>query len=107
VWLGTRSSASSRRSWQLQKLVPEAEIEVFESDLNVIQLACAFANVKEIIDNEHTRVIYDPKFNLLAERIAILSEDEAFFLHYPSFLNLKDQAGKEIIKAAAPWTSIL
>lgn len=84
---------------ELQALAQDAEIEVYESDLNVVQLACAFADVKDLLLKERIKFFYDPELKLLKDRIAGLKPDEAFVLHYPSYKNVRNLEGKEILKA--------
>jgi hypothetical protein len=92
---------------ELQKIATEAEIEVYEADLNVIQLACAFSEVKELFLNKRIKIIYDPKLELLDQKISALWFDEAFLVHYPSFMNMRSKQGKEILEVALPWSKAI
>ena len=88
---------------ELQSIAKEAEIEIYEADLNVMQLACAFADVKSLLQSEKIKLIFDPKLKILKERTATLGAEETFLVHYPSFLNIRDQEGKELLKEVLPW----
>jgi hypothetical protein len=88
---------------ELQDLAGDALIEVYEADRNVIQLACAFADMKELLHNQKLKLIYDPDFTLLGERIGALGPEEAFYIHYPSYKNTRDSKGKEILNKVHPW----
>jgi hypothetical protein len=92
---------------ELQKLATDAEIEVYEADLNVIQLACAFSEVKELILNKRIKIIYDPKLELLEQKISSLWFDEVFHVHYPSFINMRSRQGKEVLEVALPWSKAI
>jgi hypothetical protein len=92
---------------ELQKLATEADIEIYEADLNVIQLACAFSDVKELFLNKRIKLIYDPKLELLEQRISSLWLDEVFLVHYPSFMNIRSRQGKEILEVALPWSKAI
>jgi hypothetical protein len=92
---------------ELQKLATDAEIEVYEADLNVIQLACAFSEVKELFLNKRIKIIYDPKLELLEQKISSLWFDEVFHVHYPSFINMRSRQGKEVLEVALPWSKAI
>lgn len=88
---------------ELQAMAPGAEIEVYETDINVIQLACAFADVNELLHNERIKLIFDPNLKLLQNRVGALSTEEVFQVHYPSYKNLRSREDKEILETAIPW----
>ena len=92
---------------QLQELAPEADIEVYEADSNIIQLACAFTDVKEILKKDHTKLIYDPQFQLLSKRISSLHQEEALVIHYPSFKNIRSKEGRELLEKEIPWSKAI
>jgi hypothetical protein len=92
---------------ELMKTAPEAELEVFESDLNVIKLACAFHGVKDILGNDRIKLIYDPEFTVLSERMKQLSEDEVFVIHYPSYQNIRTNAGREMMESLIPGSKTI
>jgi hypothetical protein len=88
---------------ELHKLAPDAEILVYEADVNVIQLACAFSAMENFLDSDNTRLIYDPEFNRLQDRLQSRSESSAFYVHYPSYQNVRTARGKEILMEGLPW----
>lgn len=69
---------------ELAKLKPEANIVVFESNGQVLKLACAFAPLKKIIENERISICYDADGAAWQERVENLQETEAICLHMPS-----------------------
>ncbi len=88
---------------ELHKLAPDAEILIYEADLNVIQLACAFCSLKDLLDSDRARLIYDPEFTKLQDQLHSRSESSAFYVHYPSYQNVKTSRGKEILVEELPW----
>jgi hypothetical protein len=92
---------------ELQELAGEAEIEIYEADLNVMQLACAFGEVKELLKQKRITVIYDPEFKLLKDRANQLSTEEKLVVHYPSYLNTGLDEGKKLLKEMVPMLKAL
>lgn len=88
---------------ELQKLAPEAEILIYEADVNVIQLACAFSTMENFLVSDKARLVYDPEFNRLQDQLQSRSEFSAFYVHYPSHQNVKTAKGKEILMEGLPW----
>lgn len=69
---------------ELARLVPDAKIEVYERDAEVLKLACAFAPVGELLENERISVVYDPSGRIWEVQTAELSETEKACIHMPS-----------------------
>ncbi len=92
---------------ELLALAPKQEFEIYEADANVIRLACAFTDLKPILTEKRVRLIYDPDFELLSERVANLKNNESFRVHYPSYKNIRSQKGKAIVETGIPWLSML
>jgi hypothetical protein len=92
---------------ELQSIAKEAEIEVYESDLNVLRLACAFTNVEDVLSNNKIKLIFDPELELLKERMNSLTEEDSLLIHYPSYLNIKKDEVKEILQKVLPWVKVL
>ena len=66
----------------LQK--PSAKIEVFESNAQIIKLACAFSPLKKLLENEKISICYDEDGAEWHNRVENLEEKEAVCLHMPS-----------------------
>lgn len=90
---------------ELLSLSDQYEIMVYEADLKVIMLACAFTDLKDIFDNPRVRLIYDPDFNKLIHMLESLSEDEAFYVHYPSYQNIRNEEGRRLLETYVSWPS--
>lgn len=89
---------------ELLDIDAECEVEVYEADRNVLQLACAFAGVnRRIVNNKRAKVIYDPTYSGLKERIEKIAEDEVFLLHYPSYMNIRDAEIKPLFHSQMGW----
>ena len=59
-------------------------VEVYESDLNMLYLACSCTdNIRHILKPQ-IKLMYDPDFSRLSDRITRMGEDEEFVIHYPS-----------------------
>ena len=69
---------------ELAKQKPEAKIEVYESNGQILKLACAFSPLKKILENEQISVCYDEDGAALHNRVENLQENEAVCLHMPS-----------------------
>lgn len=83
---------------ELAELAPESDIEIYEADLNVIQLASAFTDVKNLLNKERIRLVYDSDFKQLGERLTDLSQEEALLVHFPSYKNIRNTAAKNLIE---------
>lgn len=71
------------------------KIEVYESDLNIIKLACAYGEHIKIFTDTKIKLVYDPDFSRLASRIEDIEENTEFVIHYPSLQALPDSPIKE------------
>lgn len=89
---------------ELISLSENADITVYEGDLNVIMLACAFAKIKDILECKRVKLIYDPKFSKLKRRIRNLSDREALCVHYPSYQNIRNAEGRMILESYVSWS---
>ncbi len=69
---------------ELAKQKPEAKIEVYESNGQILKLACAFSPLKKLLENEHISICYDEDGSAWHDRIENLTEKEAVCLHMPS-----------------------
>lgn len=88
---------------ELKKLAKDAVIEVYESDLNVMKLACAFADVSGLLQEEQIKLYYDPDLEMFKERTAQLGKDESMIIHYPSYKNIRSSQAKAMIEGKLPY----
>lgn len=88
---------------ELLSLSGDSEIIIYEEDLNVILLACAFTDLKKIFMAGKVRLVYDPSFLELKKAIANLQRNEVFYVHYPSFLNIRNEEGRKLLVNHVSW----
>lgn len=69
---------------ELAKQKPEAKIVVYESDGQVLKLACAFSPLKRLLENENISICYDEDGVAWHDRMENLKDTEAVCLHMPS-----------------------
>lgn len=69
---------------ELAKQAPDAKIEVYESDGQILKLACAFSPLKKLLQNENVTVCYDEEGAMWKERVEKLADNEKVCLHMPS-----------------------
>lgn len=85
----------------------EAMIEVYEADINVMKLACAFLDLDEILNCGRVKLHYDPDFTMLKNRLAVLQTEDAVCIHYPSFQNIRNNKGREMMESYIPWSKTI
>lgn len=69
---------------ELSKQKPEAKIAVYESNGQILKLACAFSPLKKLLENGQISICYDEDGTAWHERVENLKENEAVCLHMPS-----------------------
>ncbi|MBQ7863772.1 MAG: hypothetical protein IJ420_09130 [Lachnospiraceae bacterium] len=69
---------------ELAKQKPDAKIEVYESDGQILKLACAFSPLKKLLENENISICYDEDGAAWHNRVENLADTEAVCLHMPS-----------------------
>ncbi|NLO09322.1 MAG: motility associated factor glycosyltransferase family protein [Clostridiales bacterium] len=89
---------------ELLSLSKHSEIIIYEEDLNVIFLASAFTGLKDIFETGRVKLVYDPKLKELMNRIIKLQKDEAIYVHYPSYQNIRNKKGRELLKNHVSWS---
>lgn len=70
---------------ELIKLDREAAFEIYEGDLNILKLCCAFSNIEEILSNSKVKIIFDPDFSQFEKRRKEVQAHEKVCIHYPSY----------------------
>lgn len=89
---------------ELLALSKESEITVYESDLNVILLACAFTKIKDMFKSKRVILVYDPDYKYLKSKLMNLSDGQVFYVHYPSFQNIKSNEGRKLTEKYVSWS---
>lgn len=75
---------------ELLDLNDTIEVKVFESDLNIVNLALAFSDMEKILNSDRVQIIYDPNFIYLSKETQNISKDTCYVIHYPSIRSIKD-----------------
>ncbi|MCR5828742.1 MAG: hypothetical protein K6F93_00115 [Lachnospiraceae bacterium] len=69
---------------ELLNLAPSGRITIYESDMNVIKLYCAFTDV-QLLSEPNVFIVYDPDMKLLEKRLENKAGNGKVCVHYPSF----------------------
>lgn len=69
------------------------KIDILEPDLKVLQLACAFAELKKLLSYPNVQLYYDPKFEVLAEKMKGEQPSEVV-IHAPTLESLPESNSK-------------
>lgn len=80
---------------ELLQLNSFLNIEVYESNFSIIQLACAYTDNIKLFSNPRVKLVYDPDFTRLSGRIENMDEGAEFVIHYPSLQALQDGPVKQ------------
>ncbi len=80
---------------ELAELDEGIKIEVYEGKADIIHMACAYSDLRYILQNPAVTLIYDPDYSMLMKRIANLSREEEFVIHYPSLRLVTDRTARE------------
>lgn len=69
---------------ELAKLAPEANIRVFESDGQILKLACAFSPLRKLLENDKISICYDPEGAAWKSEVEQEEDKKVVCLHMPS-----------------------
>ncbi|MBH1942482.1 motility associated factor glycosyltransferase family protein [Mobilitalea sibirica] len=75
---------------ELMEINESLIINVYESDLNVISLACAFSDIEKLLTADRIHIIYDPDFKEMISSINSQNKEMKLIFHYPSLRNIKN-----------------
>lgn len=81
--------------YELYQLNPYMSVDIYESDINIIRLACSYTDNIMLFQNPYIRLFYDPDFTKLAKRIEGLGEKEELLIHYPSLTMIGNKPVRE------------
>ncbi len=88
---------------ELVKLSPKSEFIVFESDMNILKLFCAFSGEDELLDRDNIRFVYDPEYVFLDKELSKFTGTEKFCIHFPSFKRITNDDAKKLMSIYIPW----
>ena len=103
---------------ELRRLAPGKRIIVYENDLDVLRLYCAFGGNAELLTTENIFIVYDKDLSVLERMLlgtAPLGNGNYSFvdengkivkvcIHYPSY---RRSAGCRALDAALPWKAVV
>lgn len=92
---------------ELLQLDEQADITVYEADENIILLACAFTHIKKIFESGKVKLVFDPDYQKLKDKLDKLFDKEALCIHYPSYQNIRNDEGKKILGNYVSWSKSL
>ncbi|QHQ60702.1 DUF115 domain-containing protein [Anaerocolumna sedimenticola] len=81
--------------FELFNLDRSITIEIYESDLRIIQLMCAYSNIAGVFKFNNIKLVYDPEFKQLIDKLSNLTEDSEFVIHYPSLRSIQNTVIRE------------
>ena len=103
---------------ELNRLAPSKRIIVYESDLDILKLYCAFSGDAGILSTENIFVVYDKDLSVIAGRLSGTSpQDDGKYIyvaedgkivkvciHYPSY---RRSSGCTALDVALPWKKVV
>ncbi len=92
---------------EMLHLSPDSEIEIYEADMNILKLSCAFSKIENLLQDVGVRLIYDPDGTLIQKRLKERTRNEAVCVHYPSLRNVKDEELREVLSGYIPWVKLI
>lgn len=89
---------------KLLELVPgDVRVEVYENDMNLLKLACAFTDVGTWIADKRLRIVYDPECALIRKALQHREGQTQVCIHYPSLCHLVGEESREMLLDYVPW----
>ena len=88
---------------ELVNLAPSARINVYESDMNIIKLYCAFTDAGLLMD-QNVFIIYDPDMQLLEKKLEEDRKTRKVCIHYPSFRRMPHTPK---LSELVPWSGLV
>ena len=71
--------------------------------MNFIILSSIFAKLQDIFTTGRVKLVYDPKLQELKNTVKSLQENDAFYVHYPSYLNIRSKEGRKLLTNHVSW----
>ena len=93
---------------ELLPLIPEdAVVEVYEQDIHVLRLACAFSDVAGWLSDARVLLHCDPTCEQFQKRLLERKSDEVICIHYPSYCHCGNASAREKMKEFMPGMKLL
>ncbi len=87
----------------LQLVESDVWVEVYENDMNILKLACAFTDVGSWIADKRLRLVYDPDCTFIRRALEGKEEQTQVCIHYPSLCHLVGEENREMLLDYVPW----
>lgn len=81
----------------------ESTITVYEPDINILKLVCAFSGIEDIFSNPKLNIVYDPEYYHIKEAIAKKNNNDRICIFYPAFRYIRNDELKELLVDYLPW----
>lgn len=78
------------------------KITVYESDINLLKLSCAFTSYLWVKEYPELKIIYDPELIEFRKTAHEQEEKKKVLIHYPSFRNIREHAVKTELSEFIP-----
>lgn len=92
---------------ELLHLSPDSKIEIYETDMNILKLSCAFSKIETLLQDVEVQLIYDPDGTLIRKRLKERRRNEAVYVHYPSLRNVKDETLRDALSGYISWVKLI
>ncbi len=92
---------------ELLYLSPDSKIEIYETDMNILKLSCAFSKIEALLRDVEVQLIYDPGGERIQKRLKEKQRKEAVCVHYPSLRNVKDEKLRKALSRYIPWVKLI
>lgn len=89
---------------ELHKLVPDKHITVYENDINILKLYCAFAADGRLLAEDGIDIVYDPDFRFIEKKLNEKVSGQRVCVHYPSY---RRQTGCKALDSLIGWSGIV
>lgn len=81
---------------ELLEMDDALEVIVYESDINIIHIACAYGCMEALLKhNIRFKLIYDPDFTKLKTSLKDLEKEAGYYIYYPSLMSIYDKMARE------------
>lgn len=73
-------------------------IKVYESDIAMIQIACAYSQAWEVLCQPNVEIIYEPDEKVLLQKLFKNNKHTMIGIHYPTMIKLKNKEVRESLE---------
>lgn len=81
----------------------DKQIAVYEADINILKLACAFSDVNDLLIHPQVTLYFDPDYKMLKKRFDNIDQTDKVCVFYPALRGVQDSEAKEMLMDYLPW----